>query len=106
MSYTFLSRELLSVTQAMLSAAEEGDWKKVGRIEVERQAVLGKLDQAGINTADNESSATLITDNIQEALSLNNRMIDLGQKVRGQLLEKMGGVRQGRKAMKVYYGIR
>lgn len=104
MSYMLPSRELLDMTQTMLLAAEAGDWEKVGKIEVARQVVLKRLE-ARIGTPEGKSSVDIVN-HIQEVLSINKRIIDLGQRVKTELAEAMGGIRQGRKAVNAYYGIR
>lgn len=105
MSYSAPSAELLSLSQTMLLAVEAGDWDKVGKIEVQRQAVLKKV-KAEIAVPGSETSIDAIADDMREVLSLNKRMIALGERVKAGLVEAMGGLSQGRKAVNAYYGVR
>ena len=99
------SRELLDLTQTMLSAAEKGDWKQVEKIEIQRQATLQRL--AAVISAQNPNTAfDTIISQMRNVLSLNNRMMDLGRQTKAELTKAMGGLNQGRKAVNAYHGIR
>ena len=100
---TTAGAELVSLSQAMLSAIEGSDWTKVAEIETRRQKVLVMVKD---QIASPQSDATIetIAEQMREVLSLNKRMIELGEKSKADLLETMGGLTQGRKAVKAYYG--
>ena len=104
MSVTVTSAELLNLTQAMLSAAEVGNWGEVTKLEVQRQAVVRKLE-ATINATGVETSIDAIANDLREVLSSNTRMLALGEQVRSELAGSMSGLRQGRKAVNAYYGM-
>ena len=104
MSVTVTSAELLDLTQAMLSAAEVGNWGEVTKLEVQRQAVVRKLE-ATINATGVETSIDAIANDLREVLSTNTRMLALGEQVRSELAGSMSGLRQGRKAVNAYYGM-
>jgi len=104
MSVTVTSAELLNLTQAMLSAAEVGNWGEVTKLEVQRQAVVRKLE-ATINATGVETSIDAIANDLREVLSTNTRMLALGEQVRSELAGSMSGLRQGRKAVNAYYGM-
>jgi hypothetical protein len=104
MSVTVTSAELLNLTQAMLSAAEVGNWDEVTKLEVQRQAVVRKLE-ATINATGVETSIDAIANDLREVLSTNTRMLALGEQVRSELAGSMSGLRQGRKAVNAYYGM-
>ena len=99
------SVDLLSLTQAMLSAAEAGNWEEVGKIEVQRQLALKSLEDI-ISTREAEISVDAVVKHIGEILSLNKRMIDLADQAKTELAKAMGGLHQGRKAVNAYHGIR
>ena len=105
MSNSTSSEELLSLSQAMLLAVEAGDWNKVREIDLQRQSVLKQV-KAEIADPGNEASIDAIADEMREVLSLNKRMIAVGEKVKMELVEAMGGLSQGRKAVNAYYGVR
>jgi len=105
MSVTVTSAELLNLTQAMLSAAEVGNWGEVTKLEVQRQAVVRKLE-ATINATGVETSIDAIANDLREVLSSNTRMLALGEQVRSELAGSMSGLRQGRKAVNAYYGMK
>ena len=105
MSVTVTSAELLNLTQAMLSAAEVGNWGEVTKLEVQRQAVVRKLE-ATINATGVETSIDAIANDLREVLSINTRMLALGEQVRSELAGSMSGLRQGRKAVNAYYGMK
>ena len=105
MSVTVTSAELLNLTQAMLSAAEVGNWGEVTKLEVQRQAVVRKLE-ATINATGVETSIDAIANDLREVLSTNTRMLALGEQVRSELAGSMSGLRQGRKAVNAYYGMK
>ena len=95
--------ELLSLSQSMLSAVEEGDWGKVAEIEPRRQKVLAMVKDQ-IASRQSDASIEIIAGQMREVLSLNKRMIAIGEKSKAGLLESMSGLAQGRKAVKAYYG--
>jgi len=95
--------ELLSLSQAMLSAVEEGDWGKVAEIEPCRQKVLAVVKDQ-IASPQSDASMEIIAEQMREVLSLNKRMIAIGEKSKASLMESMSGLAQGRKAVKAYYG--
>ena len=105
MSVTVTSAELLNLTQAMLSAAEVGNWGEVTKLEVQRQAVVRKLE-ATINATGVETSIDAIANDLREVLSSNTRMLALGEQVRSELAGSMSGLHQGRKAVNAYYGMK
>ena len=105
MSVTVTSAELLNLTQAMLSAAEVGNWGEVTKLEVQRQAVVRKLE-ATINATGVETSIDAIANDLREVLLTNTRMLALGEQVRSELAGSMSGLRQGRKAVNAYYGMK
>ena len=105
MSSTIPSEKLLNLTQAMLLAAEAGNWDEVRKMEMQRQAVLGNL-QAIISAPDRETYLEAMADDVREVLSMNKRMLDLGLQVKGELAGVMDGLRQGRKAVDAYHGIK
>ena len=105
MSVTVTSAELLNLTQAMLSAAEMGNWGEVTKLEVQRQAVVRKLE-ATINATGVETSIDAIANDLREVLSINTRMLALGEQVRSELSGSMSGLHQGRKAVNAYYGMK
>jgi hypothetical protein len=105
MSVTVISKELLNLTQAMLSASEAGNWDEVAKLEAQRQTVLRKLE-ATINATGMETSIDAIENDLREVLSINTRMLALGEQVRSELAGSMNGLRQGHKAVNAYYGMK
>jgi len=105
MSITVSSAELLSLTQGMLKAADAGDWEEVERIEAKRRNVL-KIFEGMIRAVDSEPSREMIACHLQEVLSLNMRIIDLGQHVKKELTTTMRGLHRSREAVNAYYGIK
>ena len=99
------SKELLNLTQAMLAAAEAGDWAEVARFETRRQAMLRKLE-ATISATGIETSRDAIANDLREILSINTRVLALGEQVKSELAGSMSGLRQGRKAVDAYYGMK
>ena len=99
------SKKLLNLTQAMLVAAEAGNWGEVAKFETRRQAILRKLE-ATINSTDIETSRDAIANDLREVLSINTRVLVLGEQVRSELAGSMSGLRQGRKAVDAYYGMK
>lgn len=93
------------MTQAMLVAAEAGNWGEVAKFETRRQAILRKLE-ATINSTDIETSRDAIANDLREVLSINTRVLVLGEQVRSELAGSMSGLRQGRKAVDAYYGMK
>ncbi len=104
MSYGEPSRELLDLTQSMLSAAEKGDWGEVEKIEMRRQSALQRL-AAEISTTNSDTAIDTIVAQMRDVLSLNYRMMDLGRQTKAELVKAMGGLNQGRKAVNAYHGI-
>ena len=102
MSYCVSYRKLLSLTQAMLLAAEAGDWEEVVNIEVQRQLALKGLDVT-ISFPEEGVSVDIIAGHIREILSLNKRIIDLSEQGKVKLAQAMGGLHQGRKAANAYH---
>lgn len=105
MSNSAPSAQLLCLSQAMLLAVEAGDWNKVREIDLQRQSVLTQV-KAEIAAPGNEAAIDAIADNMREVLSLNKRMIAVGEKVKTGLMEAVGGLSQGRKAVNAYHGVR
>lgn len=101
MSHLDPSADLLKLTLDMLASAESGRWEDVGAIEAQRQIILKKIDLVIGNTS-NENSLTDIKDRIQEVLSLNMRIIDLGKQAKTDLTSTINGLTQGRKAVNAY----
>ena len=92
---------LLSLTKSMLSAAEAGDWDNVETMELKRQAVLQKL-QAAISVPVGRASRDMLTIQLRAVLSLNDRLLALGQQAKAELVNAIGGLNQGRKAVHAY----
>lgn len=105
MSNSAPSAQLLALSQDMLLAVEAGDWNKVREIDLRRQSVLKQV-KAEIADPSKEAAIDAIADDMREVLSLNKRMIAVGEKVKMELVEAMGGLSQGRKAVNAYYGVR
>ena len=105
MSNSAPSAQLLCLSQAMLLAVEAGDWNKVREIDVQRQSALEQV-KTEIAAPGSETSIDAIADDMREVLSLNKRMIAVGEKVKMELVEAMGGLSQGRKAVNAYHGVR
>ena len=103
MSITVSSKELLNLTQTMLSVAEAGNWDEVAKLETQRQAVLRGLEIT-INATGIGTSMDSITDDLREVISINKRMLGLGEQAKTELAETMSGLRQGRNAVNAYYG--
>ena len=99
------SRELLSLTHAMLLAAKDGAWEDVGDMEAQRQALLAKLE-AVISAPGGDEFVDIVANNIREILLLNSRMMDLSQQIKAELGKAMVGLSKGRKAVSAYYGLR
>ena len=105
MSVTVSSKELLNLTQAMLSVAEAGNWDEVAKLEIQRQAVLRRLE-ASIKATGVETTLDAIADDFREVLSINKRMLVLGEQARSQLAGTMSGLHHGRNAVNAYYGVK
>lgn len=101
MSHLDPSADLLKLTQDMLASAESGSWDNVGAIEAQRQIILKNLDSVIFNTS-NENTLIAIRDRIQEVLSLNVRIVDLGKHAKTSLTSTINGLTQGRKAVNAY----
>ena len=104
MSYSTSSRELLNLTQAMLLAAEAGEWEELGKLEVQRQLALKGLNATNLSPEEG-GSVNIIAAHIREILSLNKRIIDLSEQGKAKLAQAMGGLHQGRKAVNAYHEI-
>jgi len=105
MAETVSSKDLLKLTQTMLSVAEAGDWEEVAKLEVQRQAVLRKYD-AAIKSTGVQTGMDATAKDLREVLLLNKRMLALGEQVRSDLAKSMSGLRQGRNAVNAYYAIK
>jgi len=105
MSVTVSSKELLNLTQTMLSIAEAGNWDEVAKLEGQRQALVRRLE-AALNATGVETSIYAIENDLREVLSINKHMLALGEQVRSDLAGSMNGLRQGRKAVNAYYGMK
>lgn len=102
MSDNSVSEALLSLSQAMLAAATANEWNEVGKLEMQRQALLEKVEA---EIAAGGSDIVALGDLLRKVLALNKRMIALGERSRAELLEAMGGLSQGRKAVNAYYSV-
>ena len=99
------SKELLDLTKDMLMAVIAGRWEEASEIEQRRQRVLNELG-AVIGLTGGGVPADLNDEHMREALAINSRMIDLGNKVKNELAEAMEGLSQGRKAINAYYSVK
>ena len=105
MSSKASSGELLKLTHRMLSAAEAGKWEEVRKIDVRRQMIIQELG-AVLNNLSDAISCEAIAGDLREALSVNSRLVDIGQRAKNELAASLGGLSQGRRAVKAYHGIR
>ena len=74
-------------------------------METRRRALLNKLETEMAASGSGGTSAAVIADHMRAVLALNRRMIALGERSKTELLEAMGGLTQGRKAVNAYYGV-
>lgn len=95
------SAELLNLTQAMLLAAEAADWDEVGKIELRRQAVLMKF-QLEISDAIASRSFDVAAELIHRVLSINERIMDMGQQAKLEVAEAIKRLSLGYKAVNEY----
>lgn len=105
MSDIIPSGELLNLTEAMLGSAVEGKWSEVEELERKRQIVLKRLN-AVLTTPLNGAPIDIIDKHMREVLSLNVLMTDLAESAKLELADALGGLSQGRKAVKAYYGMK
>lgn len=105
MSSSVPSGELLNLTRAMMLAAEAGDWRKVGEIEVRRQIVIKEIAEV-IGAKGDKVPFHDMDKHMREVLALNKRMTALGESEKADLAKAMAGLSQGRKAVSAYYGVR
>ena len=99
------SKELLNLSQEMLSVAEAGNWNEVAKLETRRQALLRKFELT-INSTGVETSTEVIANDLREVILINKRMLDLGETVKADLAKSMSGLHQGRNAVNAYYGMK
>jgi hypothetical protein len=95
------SAELLNLTQAMLLAAEAANWDEVEKIELRRQAVLLKLE-AEICTTLARQSFDVAVEHLSTVLSINKRVMVMGQQAKMEVAETIKRLSLGTKAVNEY----
>jgi len=83
----------------MVAAAEAAEWDKVRTQEEQRQRMLKDLP-IGNGAVGNVSRQ--IAANLEQAVKLNARLIDLGAQASGELAKVIGDLQRGRKARRAY----
>ena len=104
MSRSTPAKELLSLTHAMVAAAEGGDWGEVEKIETRRQHVLKDLGVMNGGSVD-LTTATDMSNQISEVLVLNKRIMALCLRARSEMADAISGLNRSRKAIHAYHGI-
>ncbi|MHB1239322.1 MAG: flagellar protein FliT [Gammaproteobacteria bacterium] len=90
--------DILSLSRAMVAAAEQGDWEAVTAQEQDRRGRIKRyFSQAPVVAA----SAGL-TEAVHTLVALDQRVIELGKARRNQIVDTLRGLGQGSRAVRAY----
>ncbi len=90
----------LSVTEEMMSAAEDAAWDRLSALETDRQALLRDAFADPIPDADGAAMADLI----RRIQVLNQRLVNLSSQGREGVAGALGAIAAGRRARAAYGG--
>jgi hypothetical protein len=100
--YLSITEKILSLTRSMLAAAEASEWNKVQEQDARREMLLKNLNVSGEVSGEHTNN---IAANLEEAISLNARIIDLGLREKTETAKTISELQRGRKANRAYNGI-
>lgn len=91
-------QHLIELSRAMLSHAEDQSWDKVMDLETSRRQCIATLFAEPIAPADGETVAKAI----QESLLIDQKIKELAEIARFDILQVLQEMEQGKKAIKAY----
>ena len=89
---------LVELSRRMQESAEAGDWETVDHLQQKCQQLAGELFAEPVNAADVQA----VTEAVNEILTINKYVVDMGVVARDVCLGDMDQFQQGRRAVKEY----
>ena len=97
-----LAQKLLSLSQQMLSCAENSEWENLADIQTKRAEIIRQLDTLDLSSLDQPSSVQL-SELLTQSRDLEQRCMQLTETAQGKLTAEQVKVSKG-KAMRKAYG--
>ncbi|MCC5796391.1 MAG: flagellar protein FliT [Methylophaga sp.] len=88
----------IALSERLIQVAEQGDWEVFQKLEPQRQALVKQLDVSTVDT----DEVTQVREGLAQLISLNERLEQLCQTQRTELLQQLQVLKKSDKARKAY----